>query len=166
MADVLLQRKPNCFQLKVCKTCGKPCLGGALHWTAIRFLISGGSHGRRHERSGKEHGEPCAPLRRGTSSLEKWRGESVRDVGGIILALAPAYSPFAAAYFRVPRCSCEFSRESEVETQSSVMGLIFSATRQHHQYNCMSLSSEQGGWVWWTKLSAANLPDPPCDTGR
>lgn len=52
-----------------------------------------------------------------------------RDVGEIILALAPAYSPFTEAYFRVPCCSCEFSRESEVETQSSVGGLIFSPTR-------------------------------------
>lgn len=52
-----------------------------------------------------------------------------RDGGGIILALAPAYSPFTAAYFRAPRCSYEFSRESEVETQSSVGVLIFSPTR-------------------------------------
>ena len=51
------------------------------------------------------------------------------------MALAPAYSPFTAAYFRAPRCSCELSRESEVETQSSVRSLIFSPTRKHHQYN-------------------------------
>lgn len=53
------------------------------------------------------------------------------------------------------------SWESEVETQSSVRVLIFSPTRQHHQYNCMSdlsLSSEQGGWVLRRKLSPANLP--------
>lgn len=64
------------------------------------------------------------------------------------MALAAAYSPFAAAYFGALRCSCEFSRESEVETQSSVRGLIFSSTGQHHQYNCtsdLSLSSEQDG---------------------
>lgn len=36
------------------------------------------------------------------------------------------------------RCSCDFSRQSEVETQSSVMRLIFNPARQHHQYNYMS----------------------------
>lgn len=77
------------------------------------------------------------------------------------MALAPAYSPFVAAYFGVLRCSCDFSRESEVETQSSVRGLIFSPTRQHHQYNCMSdlsLSAETGGRVLQRKLSPTNLP--------
>lgn len=96
------------------------------------------------------------PLRQGISWLEKWLGESVRDVGGIILAVAPAYPPFAAAYFRALCCTCKFSRESEVETQSSVRGLIFSPNGQHHQYNYMSylsLSSEQGGWVLSRKLS-------------
>lgn len=46
-----------------------------------------------------------------TGELIHWR-----DGGGIILALTPAYSPFTAVYFKVPRWSCEFSRESEVET--------------------------------------------------
>lgn len=54
------------------------------------------------------------------------------------MALAAAYSPFTEAYFRAPRCSCKFSRESEVETQSSVRSLIFSPTRKHQQYNCMA----------------------------
>ena len=96
------------------------------------------------------------------TSLEKWQdGESVRGRGGIILALAPAYSPFVAAYFGALRCSCKFSRESEVETQSSFRGLIFSPTRQHHQYNCMSdlsLSAKTGGRVLQRKLSHTNLP--------
>lgn len=66
-------------------------------------------------------------LRHGTSSLEKWRGESVSGGGGIILALAPAYSPFASAYFGVLRCSCEFSRERVKWKHSQVSGGLFLA---------------------------------------
>lgn len=66
-------------------------------------------------------------LRHGTSSFEKWRGESVSGGGGIILALAPAYSPFASAYFGVLRCSCEFSRERVKWKHSQVSGGLFLA---------------------------------------
>lgn len=102
-------------------------------------------------------------LRHGTSSLEeKWRGESVRGGGGIILALAPAYSPFAAAYFGVLRCSCEFSRERVKWKHSQVSGGLFLALPGSITNTTACLirpfSAEQRGWVLQRKLSPTNLP--------
>lgn len=43
------------------------------------------------------------------------------------MALAPAYSPFAAAYFGELRCSCEFSRERVKWKHSQVSEGLFLA---------------------------------------
>ncbi|MEQ2195420.1 hypothetical protein XENOCAPTIV_012539, partial [Xenoophorus captivus] len=76
--------------------------------------------------------------------LRSGQCDSFRDVGGIILVLAPAYSLFPAAYFRAPCYSCDFSQESAVETQPSVRSFIFSPTKKHHRYTShLSLSFER-----------------------
>ena len=68
-------------------------------------------------------------LRHATSSLEKWQdGESVRGGGGIILALAPAYSPFVAAYFGALRCVAVATSVVRVKWKhSQVSGGLFLA---------------------------------------
>lgn len=92
------------------------------------------------------------------------------------LAVAPAYSPFLQTIFGAAALLLwVLSWESEVETQSSVRGIIYSSTRQHHRYNDMShlcLSSASGK----RKLSGANLsvkilaagitPCPTVNTGQ
>lgn len=153
----------------VCKTCGcrELCLSKALHEPMFWYFPSG-IHSGSYRRSGtlanqtfkREHQQPSSETRHFFfGEVARWisRRRRRNNLGSGTSLFTIRCSLFwgAALQLRVQ------SWESEVETQSSVRGLIFSPTREHHQYNYMSdlsLSSEQGGWVLQRKLSSTNLP--------
>lgn len=116
-------------QNKCCRSVGKqtslsPTQQGV--YPLLRFSLSGIQKPSECFRPSKS-ADWQAPSKTRLWRSEKCRGESVRSGGGIILALAPAYSPFlpwslfwgAASLLRAQ------SWEGEVETQSSVKGDYF-----------------------------------------